>query len=137
MPLIGGGAVSITGRNGVLNSLRSSKENGQSNFINPGTVLLGVGGDFDVTPETRVSVNVNQLWFEDTAVVEAVRNQGNIDEDIGVDASVSVIWRPTMIQNVVFRLSGAMLVPGEGFQDLFGDDDQYPYSVLANFTLMY
>ena len=41
VPLIGGG-VGITGRNGVLNSLRSSKEHGQSNFINPGTMLWGL-----------------------------------------------------------------------------------------------
>ena len=137
VPLIGGGAVSLSGRNGILNSLRSSKELGQSNFINPGTVLLGAGADFDFTPETRLTLNVNQLWFEDSAVVEAVRNQGNVDEDIGLDMSVSVIWRPTMIQNVVFRLSGAALLPGEGFKDLFGRDERMPYSVLANLTLTY
>ncbi|MGA1041848.1 MAG: hypothetical protein ACO311_07570, partial [Burkholderiaceae bacterium] len=73
-----GGAVSLSGRNGILNSLRSSKEQGQSNFINPGTILLGLGADFDLTPETRVSVNANQLWFDDTSVLEAARNQGNI-----------------------------------------------------------
>src|SRR5690606_2094596 len=39
VPFAGGGRViGITGRNGVLNSLRSSKEQGQSNFNNPGTV---------------------------------------------------------------------------------------------------
>ncbi|MEE4302493.1 MAG: hypothetical protein V2J24_23840, partial [Pseudomonadales bacterium] len=69
--------------------------------------------------------------------VEAVRNQGNIDEDIGIDMSVSLIWRPTMIQNVVFRLSGAALLPGDGFEDLFGRDERVPYSVLANLTLTY
>ena len=119
VPLIGGGAVSLSGRNGILNSLRSSKEQGQSNFINPGTMLLGLGADFDITPETRVSVNANQLWFDDTSVLEAARNQGNIDREIGTDLSLSIVWRPLMIQNVVFRLSGAALLPGDGFEDLF------------------
>ena len=51
IPFAGGGrAVSINSRNGILNNLRSSKEQGQSNFVNPGTMLLGVGADFDITP---------------------------------------------------------------------------------------
>ena len=38
IPFAGGGrAVTINGRNGVLIDLRSSKEQGQSNFNNPGT----------------------------------------------------------------------------------------------------
>ena len=36
IPFIGGGGVGLSGRNGVLNSLRSSKDQGQSNFANPG-----------------------------------------------------------------------------------------------------
>jgi hypothetical protein len=137
VPLIGGGAVSISGRNGVLNSLRSTKENGQSNFVNPGTMLFGIGGDFDITPETRVSFNAHHLWFEDSAVVEAVRNQGDIDRSIGTDLSLSLIWRPFMSQNIVVRLSAATLIPGEGFKDLFGRDEPDPYSVLANIVLQY
>ena len=44
IPFIGGGrAISLSGRNGVLNDLRSSKDEGQSNFNNPGTMLAGVG----------------------------------------------------------------------------------------------
>ena len=64
IPFAGGGrAVALNGRNGILNSLRSSKEQGQSNFNNPGTMLLGVGADFDITPELRLSANANHLWF--------------------------------------------------------------------------
>lgn len=137
VPLIGGGVVNISQRNGILNNLRSSKELGQSNFINPGTRLLGVGADFDITPEVRVSFNANQLWFDDTAVLESVRQQANISRHIGMDLSVAVIWRPFMSQNVVFRLSGATLLPGSGFDDLFGQDRQTPYSILANLVLMY
>ncbi|MEE8438060.1 MAG: hypothetical protein V3S07_00610, partial [Micropepsaceae bacterium] len=51
IPFAGGGrAVGVNGRNGILNSLRSSKEEGQSNFNNPGTILLGIGADFDILP---------------------------------------------------------------------------------------
>ena len=52
VPLVGGGrGVTLSGPNGVLNDLRSSKDEGQSNFDNPGTILVGIGADFDVLPE--------------------------------------------------------------------------------------
>lgn len=140
IPFAGGGrAVSLNGRNGILNSVRSSKEQGQSNFANPGTILLGVGADFDITPQIRLSTNVNHLWFHRTAVLEALRMQGTIRRDLGWDLSAALIYRPTAIQNVVFRLSGAVLQPGTGFDDLFTNrprDDRY-YSVLFNTILTY
>jgi hypothetical protein len=135
IPFAGGGrAVSVNGRNGILNSLRSSKEQGQSNFNNPGTILLGAGADFDLTPTLRLSGNANHLWFENTAVLQALRNEGSIPKDIGWDLSAAAIWRPKATQNIVFRLSGAALVAGDGFRDLFDNragNDAY-YSVLAN-----
>ena len=32
------------------------------------------GGDFDLTPELRVSGNANHLWFEDTATLQALKD---------------------------------------------------------------
>lgn len=136
VPLVGGGRVTLSPRNGVLNSLRSSKERGQSNFTNPGMVLAGLGADFDVLPELRVSFNANQLWFDKTEVLEVARNQPDIGSNIGMDLSVSVIWRPLMTQNIVVRASYAALVTGNGYESLFPDDD-LPQSVLANIVLTY
>ena len=140
IPFAGGGrAVSVNGRNGMLNSLRSSKEQGQSNFNNPGLILAGAGADFDLTPEFRLSANANKLWFEDTATLQALRNEGSIPKDIGWDLSAAAIWRPKATQNLVFRLSGAALVAGDGFRDLFdriGNSRTY-YSILANVVLTY
>jgi hypothetical protein len=140
IPFAGGGRnISVNGRNGILNSLRSSKEQGQSNFTNPGTMLVGLGTDFDLTPTLRVSTNVNHLWFENTKILQVLRNEGSIPRDIGWDASVSAIWRPNASQNLVFRLSGAVLDPGAGFDDLFaqmGKASRF-YSVLANATLAF
>ncbi|MDB5705925.1 MAG: hypothetical protein JWN66_3041 [Sphingomonas bacterium] len=140
IPFAGGGrAIAISGRNGILNSLRSSKEEGQSNFNNPGTALIGVGGDFDLTPTTRLSTNVNHLWFADTAVLQTLRNEGSIPKSIGWDLSAAAIWRPKATQNIVARLSAAVLAPGKGFRDLFANksqDRQY-YSILANVIVSY
>ena len=140
IPFAGGGRViSINGRNGILNSLRSSKEEGQSNFNNPGTILLGVGADFDLSPEVRVSGNANHLWFENTATLQVLRSEGSIPKDIGWDLSIASIWRPKATQNIVGRLSAAVLVPGKGFKDLFENknrDDVY-VSILANAILSF
>ena len=140
IPFAGGGrAVSVNGRNGILNSLRSSKDQGQSNFINPGTMLAGLGGDFDLTPNWRLSANANHLWFENTKVMQVLRNEGSIPKSIGWDLSLSSIWRPKAAQNVVFRLSGAVLQASNGFKDLFDQRNhgQRFYSVLANATLAF
>ncbi len=140
IPFAGGGrAININGRNGILNDLRSSKEQGQSNFNNPGTILAGIGADFDILPELRVSANVNHLWFATTAVLEALRVEGSIPNSIGTDLSTSAIYRPHFNQNLVFRLSGAIFAPSTGFRDLFTNSsgDGHYYSVLFNAVLAY
>ena len=82
----------INGRNGMLQSLRSSKEQGQSNFVNPGTMLLGVGADFDITPQLRVCGQ-----RQPSVVPPAPRcsrpcaMQGTIRRDIGWDVSAAAI----------------------------------------------
>jgi hypothetical protein len=137
VPLIGGGGVALNQPNGMLPDLRSSNAQGQSNFDNPGLRLLGVGADIDLTPQSRVSGNLNQLWFDNTATIEALRQQSDIGRSIGTDASVAWIWRPYFTQNVIFRLSGAALHPGSGFKSLFSSDHSLYYSVLANVILTY
>ncbi|MFK8021398.1 MAG: hypothetical protein AB8B86_16670 [Pseudomonadales bacterium] len=135
VPFIAGGKVALSARNGVLNSLRSSKEHGQSNFTNPGIVMIGAGVDLELMPELRLSFNVNKIAFDTTEVLEVARQQDNIDEDIGVDASAALIWRPLNSQNIVLRLSYAKLFAGDGFKSLFGNDD--PDSLLLNVILTY
>lgn len=135
VPFIAGGGVTLSTRNGLLPNLRSSKEHGQSNFTNPGLRLLGVGADLDLTPTARLSFNANHLAFDRTEVIEVLRQQDNIDREIGWDISAAIIWRPLAIQNIVGRLSVAQLLPGEGFDDLFERDSRY--SILGNLILTY
>jgi len=137
VPFIGGGGVALSGRNGILPSLRSSKEQGQSNFINPGLRLIGLGFDADILPELRISMNLNQLWFDDTSVLESLRQQSLIHKNLGQDFSTSLIWRPYQSQNIVVRLSAATLIKGSGFDKLYGSDYSTPYSILANIIFTY
>ena len=144
IPLIGGGGVALSTEDGVLADLRASKGEGQSNFDNPGIMLGGVGGDFDLLPEVRLSTNLNYLRFADTASLEFLRRQ-SVPNEIGWDLSSAVTYRPLFTQNVVFRLSAAMLVPGSGIKSLYNTNGgaalfgsgNLLYSVLANVIVTY
>ncbi|MBK1851815.1 hypothetical protein FE845_10730 [Marinobacter sp. 1-4A] len=135
VPLIGGGRVALSGRNGILPSLRSSKEQGQANFANPGLRMAGLGFDADVLPTLRVSGNWNLLQFDDTTVLETARNQGGVDRTLGQDISLSAIYRPLNSQNIILRGSYSRLLPGDGFKSLF--EDESPDYFLFNLVLTY
>jgi hypothetical protein len=136
VPLIGGGGVSLSGRNGVLASLRSSKDEGQSNFVNPGLMLLGAGADFDLTPQWRVIGNVSYLQFMNTEVLGVLRNQSPPPRSIGLDVSAGVQWRPFMSQNMVINASLAALLPAQGLKELYAQNGTL-YSALANLLLAF
>jgi hypothetical protein len=145
IPFIGGGGVGLTQSNGVLADLRSSKDEGQSNFTNPGIELLGIGADFDILPELRLSTNANYLRFVTTAPIEFLRNQANIPNDIGYDLSVALTYRPLDIQNIVLRTSAAALIPGRGLKAIYNtaggtglfSGGNFLYSVLFDVILTY
>lgn len=138
VPLVGGGGVALSGRNGVLPSLRSSKDQGQSNFVNPGLLLLGIGADADLMPELRAIGNLSYLRFQDTTVLGVLRNQAPPDREIGWDVSAAVQWRPFMSQNLVLNASAAALLPGKGLKQLYDEDRRGPqYSILVNLLLNY
>ncbi len=124
IPLVGGGALSLSGRNGVIPSLRTSKEEGQSNFVNPGLTLFGLGADFDVTPQMRLIANVNRLFFRDTTVFSILRTQGAVDKDIGTDLSFAMQYRPFMSQNVIINASISTLFAGKGIKQLTDEDQR-------------
>jgi hypothetical protein len=137
IPLIGGGAVAFSGRNGILPSLRSSREQGQSNFVNPGLQLYGVGADFDVLSELRLTFNASYLRFMNTAVLGTLRQERNPGNEIGTDVAVGLQYRPLQNQNVVINASASVLVPGSGLRDLYGSEQGPFYSTFANAILAF
>src|ERR1700675_5216830 len=50
--------------NSLLPSLRSNKDEGQANFVNPGILLINAGSNLELTPKLRAFANVNYLKFE-------------------------------------------------------------------------
>ncbi|MBK7951706.1 MAG: hypothetical protein IPK00_23820 [Deltaproteobacteria bacterium] len=89
-------------------------------------------------PELKLISNVSYLAWDSVEVLEILRQQERISRDIGWDVSAGLIYRPFFSNNVIFRASGAVLLPGSGYEELFDDrTDEPPYSVLLNLTLTY
>src|SRR6516225_7312127 len=143
LPYIGGGIVGLNQPNGVLADLRSSKLEGQSNFINSGLILAGIGTDTDILPELRLSTNFNYLRAAYTQPLQFLRHQGNITNNLGYDLSVSFIYRPLDTQNIVFRVSGAALIPANGLRSIYQTNPglfsgpSFLYAAMVNMIVTY
>jgi hypothetical protein len=113
--------VGLVQANSLLPSLRSSKIEGQANFVNPGIFIYNVGMDAEVTQRLKMVFNLNYLRFHRTESLEYVLFQNRIRHDIGFDYSVGVTYRPLLINNIQFTFGASYLQPGRGFRDIYTD----------------
>jgi len=120
-----GSNVLLTTPNSLLPSLRSSKDEGQANFVNPGIFLANLGSDFDLTPKLRGFVNVNYMRFMDTQPLELLLFQSPIHHSIGVDSSVGVRYRPPLTENISITAGAATLVPDAGLRNIYTGKMQF------------
>ncbi|HVJ80876.1 MAG TPA: hypothetical protein VNC50_07370, partial [Planctomycetia bacterium] len=127
-------------RNSLIPDLRSSKLQGQANFVNPGLHLFNLGMDMDLTPKLRSISNVNWLFFDKTNVLEQFVFQGGVERYIGTDISTGIEYRPRLSNNIIFLGGVSTLIPGTGFRDVFNRLDRRSQPLLAaffNLTLAY
>ncbi len=120
IPLFG---VNLVQRLSLIPDLRSSKFQGQANFVNPGLILPTLGADFDLTPKIKMFNNINFLWFDSTNVLEQFLFQGRIARHIGTDLSTGVEYRPRLSENISFLVGASTLIPGQGFRDLYDNSN--------------
>ena len=113
--------VGLVQPNSLLPSLRSSKIQGQANFVNPGIFIYNAGVDVEVTQRVKAVFNANYLRFHRTEPLEYVLFQNRIRHDIGFDYSLGVAYRPFLINNVTMTFGAATLQTGRGFRDIFTD----------------
>jgi hypothetical protein len=111
--------VGLVQPNSILPSLRSSKIQGQANFVNPGIYIYNAGVDVEVTQRLKAIFNVNYLRFHRTESLEYVLFQNNIRHEIGWDYSLGVAYRPFLINNITMTFGAATLKPGRGFRDIY------------------
>ena len=118
IPLFG---VNLVNANSFIPDLRASHIEGQSNFVNPGLLLFNVGMDMDLTPKLKSITNVNFLWFDKTNSLETFLFQAPIHRFIGTDISTGLEYRPLLSNNIIAVFGVSMLVPGQGFADIYNN----------------
>lgn len=116
---LGGTAVALKQRLSLIPELGSNKFLGQSNFVNPGIFIAGLGEEWELTPRLRAFANLNYLLFMNTDAVATALLTNNIDREIGWDLSFGVEYRPFLTDNLKLNMGLGMLFPGAGFKDIY------------------
>jgi hypothetical protein len=119
------GGVALMQRNSIVPDLRSSKIQGQPNFVNPGILMANVGATADLTQKLSLIGNVTYIRFVDTEPLQILLKQPDIRQDVGVDISLGVEYRPVLTNNIILKGFGAVLQPLGGFNDIFETNTLY------------
>jgi hypothetical protein len=150
IPVFAGGPFSIWNRQGLrlpqtgtglvspsslLPTLRTNKDEGQANFVNPGLLLINGGVDVELTPKLRGFANVSYLRFVHTDSLRALLFQDPIHPAIGFDYGVGVQYRPPLSDNIVVVAGIAALALGRGMQDIYTRD--HLFSSFVNTRLVF
>jgi hypothetical protein len=114
-----GTGVALVTASSLLPSLRSSKDEGQSNFVNPGIRVYNAGFDANLTPRLRGFVNVNYLQFDRTQSLSYLLFQSNVHRSIGTDSGIGISYRPPLTENIVLTTGVSSLVPGLGLRNIY------------------
>ncbi len=149
---LGGTSVNFKQRDSLVIDLRTSKSEGQSNFVNPGTIILGYGNDADITPKLKAFLNVNYIWMAETEVIRDVLMTNHTSNEIGLDCSLGIQYRPLLTNNIIITAGAGFLIPGQGYKDIYrantnpvfgypgpspGKVDDFLYSGILTLTLTY
>ncbi len=130
IPLFG---VNLKQRLSLVPDLRSSKIQGQANFVNPGILIPTLGMDMDVTPKLKLINNFNVLIFDQTNVLSQFLYDGRIDKFIGLDFATGFEYRPLLSENISIVGGVSTLIPGQGFRNIYNNFDSRVGALVAGF----
>lgn len=114
--------VALTTPESLVPNLRSSKIEGQSNFVNPGVFIYNAGLELELTPKLRGIVNTNYLHFHRTETLSELLFQPDVRRQIGLDYGLGFLFRPVLNENIIIAGGFTSLVPGTGFRDIFSSN---------------
>jgi hypothetical protein len=114
-----GTGVALNSPDSFLPDLVSEKDEGQSNFVNPGLALVNAGADAKLTTNIKLVANINYLRFMRTEPLEFLLFESPIQHGIGVDSSLGALWRPKLSENLVIKAGVADLAPAKGLREIY------------------
>jgi hypothetical protein len=131
-----GTGVNLVNRGSLLPDLRSSKDEGQPNFVNPGIHIANAGIDIEVTPKLKALLNANYLSFDKTETLKLLLFQSQVRHEIGWDLNLGLRYRPFLNNNAIVLLGFAAFIPGKGWRDIY-ESGRPLYTAFTNLTLTY
>jgi hypothetical protein len=149
---LAGTSVNFKQRDSLVVDFRTSKSEGQANFVNPGALIFGYGFDGDITPKLKSFINVNYVRTVDTATTELVLFTNHSSNDFALDCSGGFEWRPFLTENIILSAGAGFLIPRWGYKDIYrtnttpvfgypsppaGHVDPFLYSAIVTLTLTY
>lgn len=122
---LAGTGVNFKQRDSLIPNLRTSKTEGQSNFVNPGVAIVGFGIDADVTPKLRAFFNANYIWMNETKPIEVALQTNKLRSELGLDLSLGIKYRPLLTENIVFSAGMGVFFPGAGYRDIYRRNTEF------------
>ncbi|MBM3877440.1 MAG: hypothetical protein FJ386_12060 [Verrucomicrobia bacterium] len=116
---LAGSAVSLKQRSSLVPNLRTSKTQGQANFVNPGVFIYGLGLEAEITPKLRGFFNANYIQLAEPDPIQTVLLTDKIGREMGFDLSLGFVYRPLLTENIILTTGFGSLIPGRGYRDIF------------------
>ena len=120
-----GSGVALVQGGSLLPNLRSSKTQGQANFVNPGIFIYNAGIDMAVTAKWKAVLNFNAIMFHHTEPLELLLFQAPIRRGVGADSGLGFIYRPAISDNMVITGGFNAFSPFAGFNDIYSTPTLY------------
>ena len=113
-----GTGVALENGGSLVPDLKSSKLEGQANFVNPGLFLYNAGVDADLTPKLKAFANLNLIRFARTEPLELLLFQKPIHAGVGADSGLGLTYRPPLSENIVLTGGVNVFEPFQGFREI-------------------
>jgi hypothetical protein len=114
-----GTGILLTPQFSLLPDLRSSKFEGQANFVNPGIRIYNAEVTADVTTKMRAFMNASYLQFDRTQIMSTLLFQTPMSRNIGPDFGVGISYRPPLTENIVLNAGVSTLIPGPSLRQIY------------------